>query len=137
MNSELGKIAQMLQETPPEPTPLQRQLTNLGKILGIFAGIIVAITFAIGIWRGGEILDMFMTAVALAVAAIPEGLASVVTIVLALGVTRMSQRNAIIRRLPAVETLGVADYICSDKTGTLTKNEMTVIQVYHDGDFVK
>jgi Ca2+-transporting ATPase len=137
MNSELGKIAQMLQETPPDPTPLQRQLTDLGKILGIVAGVIVAITFAVGIWRGGEILEMFMTAVALAVAAIPEGLASVVTIVLALGVTRMSHRNAIIRRLPAVETLGVANYICSDKTGTLTKNEMTVIQVYHDGDFIK
>jgi Ca2+-transporting ATPase len=137
MNSELGKIAQMLQETPPDPTPLQRQLTDLGKILGIVAGVIVAITFAVGIWRGGEILEMFMTAVALAVAAIPEGLAAVVTIVLALGVTRMSHRNAIIRRLPAVETLGVANYICSDKTGTLTKNEMTVIQVYHDGDFIK
>ncbi|NLT95791.1 MAG: cation-translocating P-type ATPase [Clostridia bacterium] len=137
MHSELGKIAQMLQETPPDPTPLQRQLAGLGKTLGIVAGIIVAITFAVGIWRGGEILEMFMTAVALAVAAIPEGLAAVVTIVLALGVTRMSHRNAIIRRLPAVETLGVANYICSDKTGTLTKNEMTVIQMYHDGEFIK
>ncbi|NLW23634.1 MAG: cation-translocating P-type ATPase [Clostridia bacterium] len=137
MNSELGKIAQMLQETPPDPTPLQRQLTTLGKILGIAAGIIVFIVFLVGIWRGGELMEMFMTAVALAVAAIPEGLAAVVTIVLAIGVTRMSRRNAIIRRLPAVETLGVANYICSDKTGTLTKNEMTVIQIYHDGDFIR
>ena len=137
MNSELGKIAQMLQETPPEPTPLQRQLTTLGKILGIAAGIIVFIVFLVGIWRGGGLMEMFMTAVALAVAAIPEGLAAVVTIVLAIGVTRMSRRNAIIRRLPAVETLGVANYICSDKTGTLTKNEMTVIQIYHDGEFIR
>lgn len=137
MDTELGKIAQMLQEEPPDPTPLQRQLAELGKILGIVAGIIVAIVFATGLWRGGEILEMFMTAIALAVAAIPEGLPSVVTIVLALGVTRMSRRNAIIRKLPAVETLGVANYICSDKTGTLTKNEMTVTQIYHDGNFIK
>ncbi|KJS21339.1 MAG: ATPase [Clostridiaceae bacterium BRH_c20a] len=137
MNSELGKIAQMLQESPPDPTPLQRQLAALGKILGIAAGVIVAVVFATGLWRGEEILEMFMTSIALAVAAIPEGLPSVVTIVLALGVTRMSRRNAIIRKLPAVETLGVATYICSDKTGTLTKNEMTVIQIYQDENFIK
>ncbi|MGI6225984.1 MAG: cation-translocating P-type ATPase, partial [Peptococcales bacterium] len=137
MDTELGKIAQMLQEEPPDPTPLQRQLAELGKILGIVAGIIVAIVFATGLWRGGEVLEMFMTSIALAVAAIPEGLPSVVTIVLALGVTRMSRRNAIIRKLPAVETLGVANYICSDKTGTLTKNEMTVTRIYHDGKFIK
>jgi len=137
MNSELGKIAQMLQETPPDPTPLQRQLAALGKILGIAAGVIVAVVFATGLWRGEDVLEMFMTSIALAVAAIPEGLPSVVTIVLALGVTRMSRRNAIIRKLPAVETLGVATYICSDKTGTLTKNEMTVIQIYQDGNIIK
>lgn len=129
MKTELGKIAQMLQETPPEPTPLQRQLASLGKILGIAAGIIVVVVFVTGLFWGEDIVEMFMTAIALAVAAIPEGLPSVVTIVLALGVTRMSRRKAIIRKLPAVETLGVANYICSDKTGTLTKNEMTITKI--------
>ncbi|HHU32878.1 MAG TPA: calcium-translocating P-type ATPase, SERCA-type [Clostridia bacterium] len=137
MDTELGRIAQMLQETPPDPTPLQRQLDSLGKILGLAAGIIVAVVFATGLIRGEGVFEMFLTAVALAVAAIPEGLPSVVTIVLALGVTRMSERNAIIRRLPAVETLGVATYICSDKTGTLTKNEMTVTQIYVNQKFIK
>jgi len=135
MDTELGRIAQMLQETPPDPTPLQRQLASLGKTLGIAAGIIVAVVFITGLLRGEDVLGMFLTAVALAVAAIPEGLPSVVTIVLALGVTRMSERNAVIRRLPAVETLGVATYICSDKTGTLTKNEMTVTRIYVDQQF--
>lgn len=130
MHTELGRIAQMLQETPPDPTPLQRQLTKLGKILGIAAGVIVIVVFLTGLLRGEAILEMLMTAIALAVAAIPEGLPSVVTIVLALGVTRMSHRRAIIRKLPAVETLGVATYICTDKTGTLTKNEMTVTGLY-------
>nr|WP_277998222.1 calcium-translocating P-type ATPase, SERCA-type [Zhaonella formicivorans] len=137
MNTELGRIAQMLQETPPDPTPLQRQLASLGKTLGIAAGVIVAVVFLTGMFRGENLIEMFMTAIALAVAAIPEGLPSVVTIVLALGVTRMSRRKAIIRKLPAVETLGVATYICSDKTGTLTKNEMTVTQVYVNGDLVQ
>ncbi|MFZ5943077.1 MAG: cation-translocating P-type ATPase [Bacillota bacterium] len=137
MKTELGRIAQMLQETPPEPTPLQQQLAKLGKILGMAAGVIVAVVFITGLLRGEDVLEMFMTAIALAVAAIPEGLPSVVTIVLALGVTRMSRRNAIIRKLPAVETLGVATYICSDKTGTLTKNEMTVTNIYTNGDFLK
>lgn len=130
MSTELGKIAQMLQEAPKEQTPLQRQLTKLGKTLGLLALGIVIIVFITGIIRGEEIFSMFMTAIALAVAAIPEGLPAVVTIVLALGVTRMSHRNAVIRKLPAVETLGVATYICSDKTGTLTKNEMTAIGLY-------
>lgn len=130
MNTELGHIAEMLQQEGQEQTPLQRQLSSLGKTLGIIAGVIVLIVFLTGLLRGYPAMEMFMTAVALAVAAIPEGLASVVTIVLALGVTRMSQRKAIIRRLPAVETLGVANYICSDKTGTLTKNEMTVTKLY-------
>ncbi|NLL18598.1 MAG: calcium-translocating P-type ATPase, SERCA-type [Clostridia bacterium] len=131
--TELGKIAEMLHAAPPDPTPLQKQLASLGKTLGIAAGIIVAVVFLTGIWRGEEVLGMFMTAVALAVAAIPEGLPTVVTIVLALGVTRMSKRNAVIRRMPAVETLGVASFICSDKTGTLTKNEMTVTDIYLPG----
>src|SRR5690606_29914248 len=135
--TELGKIAEMLHAAPPDPTPLQKQLPSLGKTLGIAAGIIVAVVFLTGLWRGEEVLNMFMTAVALAVAAIPEGLPTVVTIVLALGVTRMSKRNAVIRRLPAVETLGVATYICSDKTGTLTKNEMTTTEVYLPGTTYK
>ncbi|MDD4665701.1 MAG: cation-translocating P-type ATPase [Clostridia bacterium] len=130
MQTELGKIAQMLQEAPPEQTPLQRQLAKLGKTLGLGALVIVVLVFLTGLWRGEELFAMFMTAIALAVAAIPEGLPAVVTIVLALGVTRMSQRQAVIRKLPAVETLGVATYICSDKTGTLTKNEMTVTSLY-------
>lgn len=137
MNTELGRIAQMLQETPPDPTPLQQQLAKLGRTLGIAAGAIVAVVFLTGLLRGENLLEMFMTAIALAVAAIPEGLPSVVTIVLALGVTRMSHRRAIIRKLPAVETLGVATYICSDKTGTLTKNEMTVTGLYVNGSLWK
>lgn len=137
MNTELGKIAQMLHTGAPDPTPLQKQLAGLGKTLGLAAGVIVAVVFLTGLWRGEEILEMFMTAVALAVAAIPEGLPTVVTIVLALGVTRMSKRNAVIRRLPAVETLGVATYICSDKTGTLTKNEMTTTEIYLPGSTYK
>lgn len=130
MGTELGKIAQMLQDAPKEQTPLQRQLAKLGKTLGLLALGIVIIVFITGVIRGEDVFAMFMTAIALAVAAIPEGLPAVVTIVLALGVTRMSHRNAVIRKLPAVETLGVATYICSDKTGTLTKNEMTAIGLY-------
>ncbi|WP_297202168.1 calcium-translocating P-type ATPase, SERCA-type, partial [Thermanaeromonas sp.] len=134
MNTQLGRIAQLLQETPPEPTPLQRRLGELGKILGMAAGAIVALVFVTGLWRGGDILEMFMTAISLAVAAVPEGLPAVVTIVLALGVTRMSRRRAVIRKLPAVEILGTVTVICSDKTGTLTKNEMTVTQIYSAGN---
>jgi len=137
MNTQLGKIAQLLQETPPDPTPLQRQLARLGKSLGIAAGVIVCAVFLTGLVRGENMVEMFMTAIALAVAAIPEGLPAVVTIVLALGVTRMSRKNAIIRKLPAVETLGVANYICSDKTGTLTKNEMTVTQLYAMNKYIQ
>lgn len=137
MKTELGRIALMLQETPPDPTPLQQQLAKLGKMLGIAAGGIVAVVFLTGLLRGEDMLEMFMTAIALAVAAIPEGLPAIVTIVLALGVTRMSKRNAVIRKLPAVETLGVATYICSDKTGTLTKNEMTVTGLYVNHELLK
>lgn len=134
MHTQLGRIAQLLQETPPEPTPLQRKLGELGKLLGMAAGVIVALVFVIGLWRGEDPLEMFMTAISLAVAAVPEGLPAVVTIVLALGVTRMSHRRAVIRKLPAVETLGTATVICSDKTGTLTKNEMTVTRIYTAGN---
>lgn len=129
-NTQLGLIAALLSAVPPQATPLQQQLGKLGKQLGIAAGVIVFIVFITGIWRGEGALAMFMTAVSLAVAAVPEGLPAIVTIILALGVTRMSQQQVIIRRLPAVETLGTATIICSDKTGTLTKNEMTVKQIF-------
>lgn len=130
MKTQLGQIARLLDEAVPESTPLQQRLAKLGKILGIAAGIIVVLVFLMGLWRGEDLLQMLMIAISLAVAAVPEGLPAVVTIVLALGVTRMSRRRAIIRKLPAVETLGAATVICSDKTGTLTKNEMTVTQVF-------
>lgn len=133
MSTELGKIAELIQATPPETTPLQRRLGELGKFMGIMAGVIVLIVFLTGLLRGEELLGMFMIAISLAVAAVPEGLPAVVTIVLAMGVTKMSQRKAVVRRLPAVETLGTVTVICSDKTGTLTKNEMTVTHLYTDG----
>jgi len=133
MKTQLGQVAQLLEEAAPESTPLQQRLSKLGKILGIAAGAIVAVVFLIGLWRGEDLLEMFMVAISLAVAAVPEGLPAVVTIVLALGVTRMSRRRAIIRKLPAVETLGTATVICSDKTGTLTKNEMTVTRIFVAG----
>lgn len=130
MRTQIGRIASMLQQVEQEPTPLQRRLAELGKYLGVIALAVVAVVFIAGLLRGEELLEMFMTSVSLAVAAVPEGLPAVVTIVLALGVQRMSRRQAIIRKLAAVETLGTATTICSDKTGTLTKNEMTVAQIY-------
>ena len=129
MEREIGRIAQMLGQERPETTPLQRQLAGFGKFLGIMCLAICGVTFAVGVIRGAEVLTMFMTAVSLAVAAIPEGLPAIVTVVLALGVYRMSRRHAIVRRLPAVETLGCATYICTDKTGTLTENRMAVVRV--------
>ena len=126
MKTELGNIADMLQQVIEEKTPLQRKMAELGKWLAIAALFLVAIVFALGVWRGGAIDEMFLTAVGLAVAAVPEGLAAVVTIALALGAQRMVKRNALIRKLPAVETLGSVTTICSDKTGTLTENRMTV-----------
>lgn len=135
MNTQLGQIARLLDDSVPESTPLQQRLGKLGKVLGIAAVAIVALVFLIGLLRGEDLLEMFMVAISLAVAAVPEGLPAVVTIVLALGVTRMSRRRAIIRKLPAVETLGTATVICSDKTGTLTKNEMTVTSVYVADNF--
>jgi len=130
MKTQLGRIAELLEKAIQESTPLQQRLGKLGKILGVAAGLIVVLVLLIGLWRGEDLLEMFMVSISLAVAAVPEGLPAVVTIVLALGVTRMSRRRAIIRKLPAVETLGTATVICSDKTGTLTKNEMTVTRIF-------
>jgi Ca2+-transporting ATPase len=130
MKTEVGKIANMLQETVETETPMSRRLEQLGKVLGTAALIICAVIFIVGVLYGNSAMSMFMTAVSLAVAAIPEGLPAVSTVVLAIGVQRMVKRNAIIRTLPSVETLGSATVICSDKTGTLTQNKMTVVEAY-------
>ncbi len=132
MNTEVGKIAGMLNEVEEKETPLQKRLNDLGKTLGIVCLIICVVIFLIGIAEGKELVDMFMTAVSLAVAAIPEGLAAVSTIVLAIGMQRMVKKNAIVKKLPAVETLGSATVICSDKTGTLTQNKMTVQKLFYN-----
>lgn len=136
MNTEVGKIADMMNETLNTETPLQRKLNHLGKTLGISALIICALMFVIGLINGKKVIHMFMTAVTLAVAAIPEGLPAVSTIVLAIGVQRMVKRNAIVKNLPSVETLGSASVICSDKTGTLTQNKMTVQKIFTNGKTV-
>lgn len=130
MDTEIGKIAAMVQKVKKVSTPLAKDLERLGKRLGLGAVVLCAVIFIIGALRGIVLFRMFLTAVALAVAAIPEGLPAVVTIALALGVQRMSKRNAITRKLKAVETLGCTTVICTDKTGTLTQNEMTVKEVY-------
>lgn len=135
MNTELGKIADMIQDIEDSTTPLQNKLKEFGKIIIVVVFLLVGLIFMIGFLRGEEVLGLFLSAVSLAVAAIPEGLPAVVTIALALGVQRMVKRNCIIRKLPSVETLGCTSVICSDKTGTLTKNEMTVQMVYHAGQF--
>lgn len=134
MNTELGMIAGMVQDIRRETTPLQKKLEEFGKWIVYLCFILVGLVFLLEWLRGGKIVDVFLTAVSLAVAAIPEGLPAVVTIALALGVHRMVKRNAIIRKLPSVETLGCATVICSDKTGTLTKNEMTVKKVFTAGN---
>ena len=130
MNTEVGKIAGMLNETEKQETPLQKRLNSLGKTLGIAALAICAFIFVIGLLQGKDVISMFMTAVSLAVAVIPEGLVAVSTIVLAIGVQKMVKKNAIVKKLPAVETLGSSTVICSDKTGTLTQNKMTVEKVF-------
>jgi Ca2+-transporting ATPase len=126
MNTQLGKIADMLQSVGVEKTPLQRRLEQLARGLALAALVLVAIVFVLGLLRGEDWIEMFRVSVAMAVAAVPEGLPAVVTIALALGAQRMLKRNALIRKLPAVETLGSVTVICSDKTGTLTQNRMTV-----------
>ena len=131
MNTEMGKIAGMLDKEENTATPLQIKLAKLGKYLGFLAIGVCVIIFAIGLMSDMEVIDIFMVSVSLAVSAIPEGLPAIVTIVLSLGVQRMVKRNAIIRSLPAVETLGSASIICSDKTGTLTQNRMTLLEAYN------
>ena len=136
MNTEVGKIADIINTAEDNGTPLQQKLNKLGKTLGVVALVICALIFVVGLLYGKEPIHMFMTAVSLAVAAIPEGLPAVFTIVLAIGVQRMVKRNAIVKKLPAVETLGSASVICSDKTGTLTQNKMTVEKIFCDGTLV-
>jgi Ca2+-transporting ATPase len=129
MSTELGRIAGLLDKQPVEPTPLQMRLSELGRKLLIVCLGIVAIIFSLQVARGGNLVEVFFAAVSLAVAAIPEGLPAVVTLVLTVGLRRMVRRNALIRKLPSVETLGCVTVICSDKTGTLTRNEMTVERI--------
>lgn len=136
METEIGKIASILNETADDFTPLQKSLNTLGKYLGVATVVISVVIFSIGFLQGRDVREMFMLAISLAVAAIPEGLPAVVTIVLALGMRKMVKRHVIIRKLPAVEALGSVDIICSDKTGTLTQNKMTVLRVMAGGDIV-
>ena len=137
MNTEIGKIAKMIEQEENDETPLQKKLSELGKILGFLAVGICILIFIISFFQGRDLLEMFLTSISLAVAAIPEGLPAIVAIVLALGVQRMVKKNAIIRKLPAVETLGSVSIICSDKTGTLTQNKMTVTTVYTNDSYIK
>jgi P-type Ca2+ transporter type 2C len=132
MSTQIGKVAKMIQSVDDKDTPLQKKLASVGKSIGIAVIVIAVAVFVMGLFRGGEIYDMLITSIALAVAAVPEGLPAIVTITLAIGLSRMARSKALIRKLPAVETLGATTVICSDKTGTLTKNEMTVTDIYAD-----
>ncbi len=136
MNTEVGKIAKMIMDEESLETPLQKKLADTGKKLGIGAIIICVVIFVMGLLRSIPPFEMFMTSVSLAVAAIPEGLPAIVTIMLAIGVQRMANKNAVIRKLPAVETLGSANVICSDKTGTLTQNKMKVVEISNGFDIL-
>ena len=136
MNTEIGKIAEMVGKEKDKPSPLQMAMEELSKYLGIASVIICAVMFVIGLMQGRDLLDFLMTAVSLAVAAIPEGIPTIVTIVLALGMQRMAKVNAIVKTLPSVETLGAVSYVCSDKTGTLTQNKMTVVKAYADFQYI-
>ena len=137
METEVGKIASLIAEEKESSTPLQQKLASLGKILGVAALALCAVIFIIGLIDGLPVLNMFMVAVSLAVSAIPEGLPAIVTIILSIGVQKMVKRNAIVKKLPAVETLGCASVICSDKTGTLTQNKMTLVEAKADGQAVE
>lgn len=137
MQTEIGKIAAMIQEAPEEETPLQKRLGELGRLLSLTAVVLCALLFGMAVIQKRDVMEMLITAISLAVAAVPEGLPAVVTIVLALSVTRMAKLGTIVRRLPSVETLGAVSVVCSDKTGTLTKNEMTVTASYVDGTVQK
>lgn len=130
MDTEMGKISSLLSGETDSDTPLQKKLAELGKILGAAALVCCAVIFVIGLIAGTPVMEIFMTAVSLAVSAIPEGLPAIVTVVLSIGLRNMAKRNAVVRRLPAVETLGSASVICSDKTGTLTQNKMTLMHAY-------
>lgn len=130
MNTEVGKIAGHLTENEEQQTPLQKKLTEMSKYLTLGIIFISVVIFLAGVLQGRNYFEMFLTAVSLAVAAIPEGLPAVITIVLALGVQRMAKKNSIVRKLSAVETLGSTEIICSDKTGTLTQNRMSIREVY-------
>jgi len=134
--TEIGKIAAMIQTFEEEPTPLQKKLNQLGKVLGMTTIAVCVAVFGIGLLQGREVLEMFMISISLAVAAIPEGLPAIVTIVLAIGMNKMVERNAIVKKLLAVETLGATSVICTDKTGTLTQNEMTVVKVLADNKLI-
>ena len=137
MDTEMGKIANLLSGEKNSATPLQQKLSQLGKYLGFIALGCCAVIFVVGLLNNLNPMDMFMTAVSLAVSAIPEGLPAIVTVVLSIGVQRMVKKNALIRSLPAVETLGSASIICSDKTGTLTQNKMTLVKAYVDGESIE